>query len=737
MAILLALGSVSSAQDAGKAGADAKDPPIDWSSDTKLDWKNFKGGKPKKDDLDAETAVTLAVPYKCSAKGDYSYDVKAQFDPNSSTTKGANAQTAALLAHEQIHFDLMQKQAIALKTKLEDIFKKMCKCPMSAADQAALKKAVDEAQAAALEAYDADSQKYDDETDHGTKDGPQQKWAEDTAKALGQPAPAPPATSDQPQTPQSAKPDTKCDDCEKLEAERKKKLAELEKKVAPLRQQSKALFGQIDALETQISAANADIEAAQKDLADPKKKAAAQSRITSDNQKVKSAQAKEAPLKTKKEGIDKQIEELERQIAPLQEPIKCPKCQSNPGNSSMPLTDGFASAAPGGPVTGSGDNKCLPPNRTATYFPGTPGQQYATLIPGYDKPGDNVSYSVPSFATDSEVYCTFGEGRGVPGYITASNDNGDFIPPSVIDGQTPGTPPSGGPAMTPKPSETPTPQATEPKTASTPQPSPTPQETPRTDQPSPSPSPTKTPVASNSDTPVPQTSDTPQQPTDTPTPQVPTDTPPVQVTIFIKASETVLTGGETGEPIQGQVVKLVMRDKPELPTTTGDRSLTDKGFDKPAPQCTTSADGGCKIDVPAEDRPLYALDKTPRAAGKPATKFRLAVNIMKHTGGVAETTGKPVPDLKDALTAANATAEVVAIGTRSFLRLGFNTPYGSTEELAKKFSELLGVPVEIDICLVKEPGPPLGSEPTSYAAINQELPNATIKLNLPAKRGAR
>jgi hypothetical protein len=38
------------------------------------------------------------------------------------------------------------------------------------------------------------------------------------------------------------------------------------------------------------------------------------------------------------------------------------------------------------------------------------------------------------------------------------------------------------------------------------------------------------------------------------------------------------------------------------------------------------------------------------------------------------------------------------------------------------------VPVEIDICLVKEPGPPLGSEPVSYAAINQELPNATIAL---------
>src|SRR5262249_25390795 len=146
----------------------------------------------------------------------------------------------------------------------------------------------------------------------------------------------------------------------------------------------------------------------------------------------------------------------------------------------------------------------------------------------------------------------------------------------------------------------------------------------------PSPTPTETPVA-KTDTPTPTPSDTPQQPTDTPTPVVPTDEPPVHITIYIKASEVVLTGGgENGPPIEGQVVKLVMRDKPDLPTTTGNRTLTDKGFDKPSPQCTTDAGGGCKIDVPAEDRPLYALDKTPRLAGKPATNFRLAVNIMKH-----------------------------------------------------------------------------------------------------------
>jgi hypothetical protein len=733
---VLALSSVSSAQDAGKGGdakgSDAQNPPIDWTPTTKLDWKDFKGGKPKKDDEDANTVVLLYVsPTDCDGNGNGKFDVRAQFDPNMSATKGAQAQDAALLAHEQIHFDLMEKQARKLKEKLKEIYAKYCTCPMNDEKRKALNQAIEAAMQAALNAYDAENNKYDEETDHGTKSEAQQKWAADTAKALGQPAPTPPTTTDQPQTPQATKPDAACADCEKLEAERKKQLAELEKQVAPLRQQSKALFGQIDALETQISALNADIQAQQQLLSDPKKKSGAESKIKSDNQKIKSDQESEKPLKTKKEGVDKQIEELEKKIAPLQEPIKCPKCNAASGNSSYvpSMGDGFASASPGGPVTVKG-KACPPPSSSTGYvpFPGTPGQQYATLIPGGYTPGESVSYSTPSFATDSEVYCTFGEGTGVPGYVTASNDNGDFIPPTSDSGKTPGTPP--GTAMTPKPSQTPTPQATEPKTASTPTPAPSPSDTPKMAS-----TPTDTPVASNSDTPVPQTTDTPQQPTDTPTPEVPTDTP--QITIFIKASEEVLTGGQTGDPIGGQVVKLVMRDKPELPTTTGDRTLTDKGFDKPAPQCTTGADGGCKIDVPAEDRPLYALDKTPRLAGKVVTKFRLAVNIMKHTGGVAETTGKQVPDLKDALTAANATAEVVSIGSRTFLRLGFNTPYGSTEEFAKRFSELLGVPVEVDICLVKEPGPPLGSEPVSYAAINQELPNATIALDPPAKRGAR
>jgi len=200
------------------------------------------------------------------------------------------------------------------------------------------------------------------------------------------------------------------------------------------------------------------------------------------------------------------------------------------------------------------------------------------------------------------------------------------------------------------------------------------------------------------------------------------------VTIFIKASETVLEGSQTGEPIQGQIIKLVTKEKPALPTTTENRTAMDKGFDKPAPQCTTAGDGQCRVDIPAEDRSLYALKDSPRTGGNSLTNYRLSINVMKHTGGVAETTGKQVPGVNETTSKGDVTAELFRIGNRTFVRLGFNTPSGVTNNFVEKYSGLLGVPIEVDICLIKEPGPPLGSEPVSYGAINQELPASVIRL---------
>jgi hypothetical protein len=346
----------------------------------------------------------------------------------------------------------------------------------------------------------------------------------------------------------------------------------------------------------------------------------------------------------------------------------------------------------------------LNPNESDSFNPdmigGCPdwtGLQYASRIPDDYRTGEPVSYSVPSFATDNTSYCTFGEGTGVPGYLTAANDNGEVIPRTTDGGGT-----------TPKRDDTPPPKET-PKKPETP--TATPADPPKTPDPPP-----------------------PTQTTDNPpdTPKTPDDPP---VTIFIKATEAVLDGGQTGEPIQGQVVKLVMKEKPGLPTNAENK--IDTGFDKPAPQCTTGADGQCKVDVPAQDRALYAMSQTPSIGGKPVNNFRMQVNVAKHSGGVAETTGKQLVSLANSMSSSNVSAELVKIGNRTFLRLGFNTPGGATDNLLEKFSKLLGVSVEVDICLIKEPGPPLGAEPVSYAAINQELPHAAIRLQASKRAPSR
>jgi hypothetical protein len=347
--------------------------------------------------------------------------------------------------------------------------------------------------------------------------------------------------------------------------------------------------------------------------------------------------------------------------------------------------------------------------------PGTNREQYAGLIPGGFTPGYFASYSRPSFATDGTTYCTFGEGTGTPGYATAANDSGDSLPASYVEASTTqDTTPGGtkiakadGASPPNDPAGKPTGEGVRPKSTGT-----------STAQPPP-----EQPKAPPSDPPRPATNDNPPPATTTDAPPTTTDTP--QVTIFIKASEAVLDGSQTGEPIQGQIVKLVIKEKPALPTTPESRTAMDKGFDKPAPQCTTGSDGQCKVAVPAEDRALYALNDAPRNTGKPANNYRLSVNVMKHSGGVAETTGKQTPN---DITGSGVTAEVFKIGNRTFMRLVFNRPTDVTDDLIEKYRALLGIPVEVDICLIKEPGPPLGSEPVSYGAINQELPASVIRL---------
>jgi len=320
---------------------------------------------------------------------------------------------------------------------------------------------------------------------------------------------------------------------------------------------------------------------------------------------------------------------------------------------------------------------CPPPGATGTYEPLPEGTAYVS--------------------SDGTAWCTFGEGTGEFVALTPTDDTRvpvAFAPPSK-------PPPTGGekpPALTDSPpSNGVPPPASErpPTTALVPPTRPTRPETPAT------------------------TTDTPPTPATPPT----TDTPPqIPDTVFVKASEAVLEGGRTGSELQNQTVKLVF-DKPDLPGSGASKSAQDTGFDRDPAQCTTGANGECKIQVHPDDRPLYGL----ASAGAKPGHHRLDLNLLKHSGAVAETTGKTVPDLKNATPAGgNIATSEFKIGNRKFTRLGIDEPYGRSEDRAA-YSRALGSNAETDYCRTKKPGP-LGMEPTSLGALNHELPESTLRL---------
>jgi hypothetical protein len=349
------------------------------------------------------------------------------------------------------------------------------------------------------------------------------------------------------------------------------------------------------------------------------------------------------------------------------------------------------------------------------YFPGTPlqpgGQSYAVSIPGQ-------THGTAYVSTDSTTYCTFGDATSTEVIYVPADNNGDAI--TSIS--------SGGSTVTPGTSVTPGGRTTPgdmPKTPSTPpmtDKTPTPGTPPVTDK---NPTPDMPPTTDN--TPTPSTTTTDNTPTPITTNTDNTPTPPVHVTIYIKASQAVLEGGQTGDPIQGQIVMLVLRNKPAVPSTAEEKTANDKDSNMPAPKGVTGANGEGRFDVPIEQLPLYMTNQQPTIAGKPVNNFRVEFNLMKHNGVVVETTGRTLPDLKSSAIAAYV-LEPFAFGGHAYLRIGVNTPYRTKDDLVEKIRKLFGVPVEIDICIIKEPGPPLGNEPASYGALNHELPQTSIKL---------
>jgi hypothetical protein len=316
--------------------------------------------------------------------------------------------------------------------------------------------------------------------------------------------------------------------------------------------------------------------------------------------------------------------------------------------------------------------------------------------------GEYVAYTVP-VANDGGGWCSYGDGRATATAVTLTDENG------VPVASAPSKPLASIAERAPV-------QANNVPTASDTPPTP-PAAPPTTERP---------PTSASAPPAAPTTPDAPTTVTDAP----PRDVPPqIPDTVFVKASEAVLTGGQTGRELQNQTVKLVFA-KPDLPGGGASKTAQDTGFDRDPAQCTTGAGGECKIDVHPDDRPLYGL----ASSGAKPNRYRLDLNLLKHSGAVAETTGKAKPDLPNAsLAGAKLAAGEFKIGNRTFTRLEVDEPYGRGDN-STAYSRALGPNAETDYCRSKKPGP-LGLEPTSLSALNHELPEAMLKLDRLARAG--
>jgi hypothetical protein len=202
--------------------------------------------------------------------------------------------------------------------------------------------------------------------------------------------------------------------------------------------------------------------------------------------------------------------------------------------------------------------------------------------------------------------------------------------------------------------------------------------------------------------------------------------------VFVKANEEVVQGGPTGQPLASQMVKL-LAERPALPNSRESKTAQDTGFDKPPAQCTTGADGRCKFEVPADERPVYGLPVADTAARRP--NYRVEFNALKSSGGVAEITGRK-PATESTPADGNLASDIFNIGNRIFQRFGFNTPYESREDVEASYRSAFGDKYQVDTCETKKlPGLPLGTEPSSFKEPNHELSQATIKLGRTARYG--
>jgi hypothetical protein len=147
------------------------DAKFSWTADRKLTWADFKG---KPDKLNSAAALTYS-DIKIGASfidGKVAVTVQNFFDTKLSWSK--NKTSAALLAHEQAHFDITEIYTRKIRIKLNAI----------ASEETIKNGTLNKESTILLKEWKAFQQKYDSETNHGIIADKQKAWEEKVAVLL-------------------------------------------------------------------------------------------------------------------------------------------------------------------------------------------------------------------------------------------------------------------------------------------------------------------------------------------------------------------------------------------------------------------------------------------------------------------------------------------------------------------------------------------------------------------------
>jgi hypothetical protein len=144
---------------------------VAWSANRKLSWEDFRGIPESDNPHHALTAANLAVEARCKDNKFY-YEVKCVFLPTESWSK--NKQSAKLLAHEQLHFDLTEVHARQLRKNLKEL-------GLSCGN---LKSDLNTTVGAAFKAWKAEQDEFDKISRHGLDAQTQLAWEQNIARRL-------------------------------------------------------------------------------------------------------------------------------------------------------------------------------------------------------------------------------------------------------------------------------------------------------------------------------------------------------------------------------------------------------------------------------------------------------------------------------------------------------------------------------------------------------------------------